>query len=177
MAKANEKNINMENMEEEQPMTQEEMQQELLFNEADILKALKHESEHDHRTETIRVLFGRTQFEFRIRPLSEREWNKCRERNTKYSKSRRLGGMRLPENMDTPGYHSDLIYTATLDEDKAKLWDNKKFWDAVNAVTGVDMVDKMIPYAGKKQAVVDRIEYLSGYDEEAEKEYGEAVKN
>ena len=82
--------------------------------------------------------------------------------------------MRLPESTDTTGYHSELIYTATVDEDKKKLWDNKAFWKAVNALTGKDMVDKLIPYAGKKQAIVDRIEAISGYDDE---DYDTVVKN
>jgi hypothetical protein len=83
--------------------------------------------------------------------------------------------MRLPESTDTTGYHSDLIYTATVDEDKAKLWDNKKLWAAVNAVTGRDMVDKLIPFAGKKQAIIEQIEKISGYDEDDD--YKETVKN
>ena len=36
------------------------------------------------------------------------------------------------------------------------------------------MVDKLIPYAGKKQAIVDRIEAISGYDDE---DYDTVVKN
>ena len=106
-----------------------------------------------------------------------KEWDKCRERNTKYSKNRRLGGIRVPESTDTTGYHSDLIYTATVDEDKAKLWDNKVFWNATGALTGRDMVDKLIPYAGKKQAIIERIEALSGYNDEDQEQYEEAVKN
>lgn len=157
------------------PVTEQEIKEELLFNEDAILKALTDQQQHDDRVETITVLFGKTTFAFRIRPLSEKEWDKCRERNTKYSKNRRLGGMRLPESTNTTGYHSDLIYTATVDEDKAKLWDNKRLWAAVNAVTGTDMVDRLIPYAGKKQAIVERIERLSGYDEDDE--YEETVKN
>ena len=43
------------------------------------------------------------------------------------------------------------------------------------ALTGTDMVDKLIPYAGKKQAIVDRIEKLSGYDDEDD--YEDTVKN
>lgn len=146
---------------------------ELLINEEELLKAL---TNNEHMvTETIEVKFGPTIFRFRIRPLSEKEWDKCRERNTKYAKNRRLGGMRLPESTNTTGYHSDLIYTATVDEDKEKLWNNKRLWAAVNAITGTDMVDKLIPFAGKKQAIVDRIEALSGYDDEDE--YEETVKN
>lgn len=166
---------NVEYHEDGTPVTEQEIKQELLINEDEILKALTDKEQHDDRIETVQVVFGKTPFSFRIRPLSEKEWDKCRERNTKYSKNRRLGGMRLPESTNTTGYHSDLIYTATVDEDKAKLWDNKRLWAAVNAVTGTDMVDKLIPYAGKKQAIVERIERLSGYDEDDE--YEETVKN
>ena len=127
-------------------------------------------------TKTIEVSLGnKAKFSFRIRPLSEKEWDKCRERNTKYQKNRRLGGMRMPESTDTTGYHSDLIYTATVAEDRAKLWDNKKLWAAVNALTGTDMVDKLIPYAGKKQQIIEQIEQISGYNDEDD--YNETVKN
>lgn len=159
----------------ETPITEEEAREELAFNEDEILKALTDKSQHDDCVDTIEVQFGKTRFAFRIRPLSEKEWDKCRERNTKYQKNRRLGGMRLPESTNTTGYHSDLIYTATVEEDKAKLWDNKRLWAAVNAVTGTDMVDKLIPYAGKKQAIIDRIEALSGFNED--ENYNETVKN
>lgn len=159
----------------ETPATPEEIREELAFNEDEILRALTDQSHHEDLTKTIEVSLGaKAKFSFRIRPLSEKEWDKCRERNTKYQKNRRLGGMRLPESTDTTGYHSELIYTATVDEDKKKLWDNKAFWKAVNALTGKDMVDKLIPYAGKKQAIVDRIEAISGYDDE---DYDNVVKN
>ena len=147
-----------------------------MFNEDEILRALTDQSHHEDLTKTIEVSLGnKAKFSFRIRPLSEKEWDKCRERNTKYQKNRRLGGMRLPESTDTTGYHSDLIYTATVAEDRAKLWDNKKLWAAVNALTGTDMVDKLIPYAGKKQQIIEQIEQISGYNDEDD--YNETVKN
>lgn len=161
----------------EAPVDTEEMRAEMLFNEDELLRALTDKNVHEAVTETIEVLFGGTKFSFRIRPLSEKEWNQCRERNTKYQKNKRLGGLKLPENTDTPGYHSHLIYTATVEEDRAKLWDNKKFWAAVNAVTGTDMIDKLIPFAGKKQSVVERIELISGFGDEDENEYNDTVKN
>lgn len=156
--------------------TPEEIREELMFNEDEILRALTDQSHHEDLTKTIEVSLGnKAKFSFRIRPLSEKEWDKCRERNTKYQKNRRLGGMRLPESTDTTGYHSDLIYTATVAEDRAKLWDNKKLWAAVNALTGTDMVDKLIPYAGKKQQIIEQIEQISGYNDEDD--YNETVKN
>jgi len=159
-------------VDEEEQITPEE----LLFNEDDLLKALA-EDAHLSTTETIEVKFGTALFSFRIRPLTEREWSNCRERCTKYKRNRRLGGMKMPEDTDTVGYHTLLIYTATVEEDRKKLWDNKKFWKATGALTGTDMVDKLIPFAGKKAAIIDRIEKLSGYDDESEEEYEETVKN
>lgn len=162
-----------ENYEEQTPVTPEE----LLGNENELLQALTDKDPHSDITETIEVnLMNKTRFRFRIRPLEEKEWDKCRERATKYTKVKRFGGMRMPESTDTTVYHSALIYTATLDEDRARLWDNKRLWAAANALTGIDMVDKLIPLAGKKQAIVDRIEALSGYGEE-EEELGETIKN
>lgn len=160
----------------ETPATPEEIREELAFNEDEILRALTDQSHHEDLTKTIEVSLGaKAKFSFRIRPLSEKEWDKCRERNTKYQKNRRLGGMRLPESTDTTGYHSDLIYTATVAEDRAKLWDNKKLWNAVGALTGTDMIDKMIPYAGKKQQIIEQIEQISGYNDDDD--YHEMVKN
>lgn len=166
---------NPREFEDDTPISPEELRDELAINENELLKALTDSTQHDDRVETIEVVIGKAKFRFRIRPLSEKEYEKCRERNTKYQKNRRLGGMRLPESTDTTGYHSDLIYTATVNEDKAKLWDNKRLWGAVGALTGTDMVDKLIPYAGKKQAIIERIEALSGYDED--ENYNETVKN
>jgi len=168
---------NVEIVENDVPMTEEEIRNEVAINEDELLRALSDNSIHDDMIETIEVKLGKTTFRFRIRPLSEKEWDRCREVNTKYQKNRRLGGMKLPESTNTTGYHSSLIYTATVDEDREKLWDNKKLWNAVNAVTGTDMVDKLIPYAGKKQQIVDRIEAISGYGDEDEDQYGETVKN
>ena len=160
----------------ESPATPEEIREELAFNEDEILRALTDQSHHEDLTKTIEVSLGaKAKFSFRIRPLSEKEWDKCRERNTKYQKNRRLGGMRLPDSTDTTGYHSDLIYTATVAEDRAKLWDNKKLWNAVGALTGTDMIDKMIPYAGKKQQIIEQIEQISGYNDDDD--YHEMVKN
>jgi len=161
----------------DEPMTQEDIQNVVAFNENDLLKALKGEGDHQDETRMVTVKFRNAQFSFRIRALTEREYDKCREQSTKYVKNRRMGGMKLPDKTDTVAYHTRLIYTATVDEDKAKLWNNKNLWAAVNAVTGTDMVDALIPLAGKKQQIVELIEQLSGFDEDSETIYEEAVKN
>lgn len=158
---------------EMEPVTPEEV----AINENDLLRALTRKDATGIETKTIEVNFKGVTFRFRIRALSEREWDACREKATTYNKMKRFGGMRMPEKTDTVKYHTLLIYKATVDEDRAKLWDNKTLWDAVNAVTGTDMVDILIPMAGKKQMIVDLIEELSGYNDEAEATYDETIKN
>lgn len=170
-------NFDMEASVDESPITTEEKQDFLAINENDILKALKGEDGHVEETKEIRCNYKNAVFTFRIRGLSEREYDSCREKCTKYQKNRRLGGMRLPEKTDTVGYHTLLIYTATVKEDREKLWDNKKLWEACNALTGTDLVEILIPAAGKKQSIVDEIERLSGFDDESEEAYNDAVKN
>lgn len=163
--------------EDNAPLTTEEIQDAVAFNESELLKALKGEGEHAEETRMITVIFNKVPFSFRIRALSEREYDECREKATKYQKNRRLGGMRLPEKTDTVKYHTELIYRATVEEDREKIWNNKTLWAATNSVTGTDLVDKLIPYAGKKQQIVEQIELLSGFDDDSENNYGEAVKN
>ena len=156
--------------ENDAPLTQEEIQDEMLYNEKDILASLlgKDDQPDAVRIEVRRPSDKKLLFAFRVRPLMEKEIDKCRDRHTKYVKNKRFGGIRIPERTNTVEYHSDLIYTATIPEDRAKLWDNKTFWNAVNAVTGVDMVEKLIPYSGVKQRIVDKIEEISGYNDEDE---------
>lgn len=165
---------------QEEPITLEEKKQGLLMNEDAIMKALANPDINEDTMETIELNFAGQTIQFRIRPLSEKEWDRCRDRNTKYAKNRRLGGIRLPESTNTVAYHSDLIYTATLEADRVKLWDNQRFWKACDVVTGVDMVDRLIPYAGKKASLVERIEILSGYhddDDDENDSFDGTVKN
>lgn len=166
--------------EQDAPMTQEEKQQTLVMNESAILRALADPNYHETITETIELDFGGTVISFRIRPLSEKEWDRCREKHTKYQRNRKLGGIKIPESTDTVNYHNELIYTATVEADRERLWDNQKFWKAANAITGTDMVDKLIPMAGKKAAIIERIELLSGYhddDDDENDSFDETVKN
>ena len=67
-------NLPAEIFEEEAPVTEEEIKEEIVFNENELLKALTDETQHEDTIETIEVIFGKTKFSFRIRPLSEKEW-------------------------------------------------------------------------------------------------------
>ena len=177
MAKVN-NGIENEGMENEIPLTPEEERDEMRFNEREILASLMGKND-DKDVATMRIDVrkpgqDKPWFSFRIRPLTEKEYNRCREKHTRYKKNSRFGGIRIPENTDTVMYHSELIYTATVKEDRDRLWDNREFWKAADAATGTDMIEKLIPYAGVKQRIVDKIEELSGYNDDDE---DDEVKN
>ena len=48
---------------------------------------------------------------FRIRPLSEEEYVKCKNRHTKYIRNKQIG-IKIPEDTDTAMYRNALIYQA-----------------------------------------------------------------
>ncbi len=98
---------------------------------------------------------------FRIRPLSEDEYSKCKNRYTKYVRNKQIG-IKLPEDTDSVMYRNALIYQATVDEDRAKIWDNKEAWRKLDVINGVELIGKVLK-AGEKDAVLEKIDEISGY--------------
>lgn len=138
-------------------------------NEEDFIKGLieaaEFASEETQRIEIIRE--GKLYFAFHIRPLSSEEYEKCRKKHTKYVRNKQLG-MKMPEDTNRVKYQSEIIYAATVDEDKEKLWDNRKVWNALNAkkdriMNGLDVIEYTLK-AGEKDKILEAIDKLSGYE-------------
>lgn len=150
---------------EEIELTEEENKGQLRTYENDILKGLlaaanfKTEEDNIHPIDIARN--GVVLFTFRIRPLSEEEYHTCREKNTKYVRNKQLG-IKFPENTDSVRYRSALIYQATVDEDREKIWNNKDAWKELNVLNGIDLIDKTL-LAGEKDAVLEIVDKISGY--------------
>lgn len=108
---------------------------------------------------------------FRIRPLSEDEFVKCRERHTKYVRNKQIG-IKVPEDTDTNMYRSALIYQATVAEDREKLWDNKTAWKQLDVLSGAELIGKVLK-PGEKDAVLNKLDEISGYSSALE----EVAKN
>ena len=150
---------------EEIELTEDENKGQIRTYEKDILKGLlaaanfKTEEDNIHPVEIARN--GVVLFTFRIRPLSEEEYHTCKEKNTKYVRNKQLG-IKFPENTDSVRYRSALIYQATAEEDRAKIWDNKEAWKALNVLSGIDLIDKIL-LAGEKDAVLEIVDKISGY--------------
>ena len=130
-----------------------------------LIEAAEFASEETQRIEIIRE--NKLYFAFHIRPLSSEEYEKCRKKHTKYVRNKQLG-MKMPEDTNRVKFQSALIYQATVDEDKEKLWDNRKVWNALNAkedriVNGLDVIECTLK-AGEKDRVLEAIDKLSGYE-------------
>ncbi|ADQ06511.1 conserved hypothetical protein [Caldicellulosiruptor hydrothermalis 108] len=144
--------------------------EELLANEETMLQDISGVLEAMQTIETYEtftvVRNGKKLFSFRVRGLGEDEVEDCRKKATKMVKDRRVGGLALPQEFDSAKFSSLLIYTATHPEDKAKLWDNKTLWEKAgeDILSGYQLIDKVLK-RGEKDAVIELIEKLSGYEE------------
>lgn len=137
-----------------------------LLNESDILEGLlktasyKEDESETHPVEISRN--GKVTLSFRIHPLSEDDFIACRKRHTKYKKNRQAGGVKVADDIDTSAYRSSVIYEATVEEDRRKIWDNKAAWSRLDVVSGYQLIDKVLK-GGEKDAVYEKVEEISGY--------------
>ncbi|HBZ09116.1 MAG TPA: hypothetical protein DEO65_04400 [Bacillus bacterium] len=156
-------------------MTEEKMnQEELLAVEDDVLRGLLGAFE-DQQDDTVAIEIarnGKVYFSFDIRGLTEKQYQDLQDQATKFKKAKNLGGVKIAEETDITRFRSLLIYHATAEEDRKKLWNNKEAWRALNVVNGPDLIDKVLK-AGEKKAIIDKIDEISGYNDETD----EIIKN
>ena len=154
---------------ENEKLTQEEVKGQMLLNEADILEGLLDAADMTKETKTIEIVRGgRTLITFRIRALSEDEYNRCKKKHTTYKRNKQLG-IKMPDEVNTSAYRCALIYTATLEEDRKKMWDNKELWKAlgtkgIEIVTGLNVIETCLR-AGEKDRDIAAIDGLSGFSD------------
>ena len=152
------KNIgSMDEAQEGMYLTEEEEKEErkefYLRNEADILEGLlKTASYKNDETETHRIEIARNG----VVTL------KCRKAHTKYKKNRQAGGVKVADDVDASAYRSSVIYEATVEEDRKKIWDNKAAWDKLDVLSGYQLIEKVLK-GGEKDAVYEKVEEISGY--------------
>ena len=155
----------------EAPATQEE----ILMDENAMLRGLIEAGKEKDDESTYRKIqikrAGTLKFVFRVRPVSEEESIKCHDHATKFA-PRKRGQPKREIETNTSLVRSWLIYTATVDEDRKKLWDNKKAQEALNVLQGVEMIDAVL-LSGEKDRIIDVINEISGYGDDME----ETAKN
>lgn len=160
---------------EEVAINKQDDKEALKEYEGDILSAILKAADYQNdaaETFKIRIVRDNTVlFSFRIRPLSEEQYTRCRDKNTKYVRNKRIG-VKVPETTNAVRFRSQLIYEATVPEDRKAIWDNKAAWEKLNVASGVDAVDKILK-SGEKDKIVEQIDAISGYGDELE----ETTKN
>jgi hypothetical protein len=157
---------------DEQPIDSEAplSQEDILMNESDILSGLLDLSKSKDEAANYRTIQikrnGVLKLSFRVRPLTEDESQACMRAATKYAPTKPGQPKRAIET-DNSQFRARLIYAATINEDRAKIWDNKKAQEATGVVQGIDMIEKLL-LAGEKSRIIEVIDQLSGYDETEE---------
>lgn len=150
-------------------------QEEILMNENDILRGLIEagkEKDDESAYKKIQIKRGGVlKFEFRIRPISEEESLACHDHATRFA-PRKKGQPKREIETNSAKFRSWLIYTATVDEDRAKTWDNRQAQEALNILQGVDMIDAVL-LSGEKDRIIDVINEISGYGDDMD----ETAKN
>lgn len=104
---------------------------------------------------------GAVVLQFRIRPMGEEEYLECKKKNTNYKRNRQLG-TKIAESVDAARYRAQLIYEATVEEDREKIWDNQAAWNRLNVLNGIDLVEVVLK-AGEKDAILEKLDEISGY--------------
>ena len=149
--------------------------EQVLMNEQDLISGLLAASDYKTDESTIKRIEikrnGNLLFMFEIRPLSEKELMKIRKESTKTYKN--PGGKNLPPiegELRMDEFRSRKIYAATTDEYKAKLWDNPQVKASLNAkghniIMPYEIIDAVL-MAGEKYAVSEKIDDISGYNDE-----------
>ena len=103
---------------------------------------------------------GKPVLEFTVRGLDEDEWAKCRRQNLINR------GLRT-EEIKQARFNSQVIYEATINEDKERIWKNKDVWAKLNVASGIDLINQLL-LPGEKNALVEIIGKLSKYEMDAE---------
>ena len=125
---------------------------------------------------------GRKLFSFTTRPISSEEYFEARKKASKYVKNpmnRKLPLIESEKDFSTSKFHSWVIYTATIDTDKEKIWNNPKLKEKTGALQPVDCIPRTLKM-GEMTMIVDKILTNSGITDEDDEEtttVEETVKN
>ncbi len=142
--------------------------EEIIKSERDILNdllSLDLEADKPENYREIKIVRNKeVRLTFRIRPITEDESRLCMKRATPAARKQNM----KPE-ANWVKYRSLLIYTATVDEDRKKIWDNREALQRMNLMEPWEIIDRVL-YAGEKSRVIEVIDEISGYDQDLEEQ-------
>lgn len=134
--------------------------------EYDLLESLLMAAEDSYALTPVRIeRNGVYRFTVHVHAVSEKDKETAHRAATKYMPN--PAGKHLPpieKGTDKALFRSWLIYLATSDEDKKKIWGQKAVMDKYNLMQAAETVDILLK-SGEKDSLMDLIAELSGFGE------------
>lgn len=175
MAKNEEEKSIVTGLENVAPENRKEAEYDLV---ASLLEAAAYREDKDLITTVDIKRNGKFFFSVNIRPIGDDEVRVARKKATKY--------MPNPQNRKLPPiekefnaglFNSLIIYAATTDEDKTKIWGNKTVMDKYGLAEPYESISVLLT-VGEKSALSDKVIEISGMDiDDEEVTDEEYVKN
>lgn len=137
---------------------------------AALLKAAEFRTSDEAVTEIEIKRNGVYYFTIHVHPISDAESRKARRKATTFMPN--PNGRKLPpieKDFNNAMFNSQIIYMATTDEDKKKIWGNQQLMDKYDILDPVDTIDLLLA-VGEKIEVVDVIMDISGLGGSVEEE-------
>lgn len=114
---------------------------------------------------------GKKLFSFNVRPVSDEEVAFVRKKTRKMYPN--PAGKKYPKiegEIDAPQFNSRLIYIATVEDDRERVWGQRAVMDKFNLVEPWETIGVVLT-AGEKSRVADVVMEISGMqDDEADNE-------
>lgn len=136
---------------------------------ASLLKAANYRNDEDLITTAEVRRNGVFLFEVNLHPLGDEDVRKLRKRATTYMNhpaNRKLP--RIEKDFDASLFNALIIYAATTEEDKKKIWGNKEIMEQFNLVEAHEAIDVLLT-VGEKNRMSSLVLKISGWEED---EYG-----
>lgn len=140
--------------------------EEVLQNEDSLLRGLleagNYKNDESFRRKIEIKRGGKTLFSFTVRPLDEDEEIACYRKAT--PKIPNPQGRHLPKvdgKTDTAAMRSWKIYTANIEEDRQRIWNNAQYKQQKGLITPIEVIDSLLR-SGDKDVVLAIIDQISG---------------
>lgn len=127
-----------------------------------LLKAADYKTSEDALVAADITRKGEYLFTVHLHPISENEVAEARKHATEYAKNPQ--GPRYPKiekGINGSLFNSWMIYLATTEEDKAKIWGNKAVMSKCGLQLPVESIDALL-LVGEKTMLIDTISRISG---------------
>ena len=135
-----------------------------------LLAAANFQTDDDQITEVEIKRAGKFMFAFHIHPISDTDARFARKKATKMMPN--PNNKKLPpieKEFDNSIFGSWLIYLATTEEDKAKIWGNPQVMAAKGLMEAWESVNVLLTM-GEKKRVLDLVTKISGMDDDDDEE-------